>query len=214
MITKKLLGLLFILFLFVTVLVPSQDSEEQTEQLIIDPETSVEENSREYNPVPEESLVIQDAADPNTLENTTTLNTFSVWDFIRMLLVLGAVLGLIYFMFFLLKKAGKSSIISDSTINVISTQNLESGRSLHLIEIGPQIFLIGSGESSVQLISEITDKETLDTIKLDKSTRSDSNNTFTDIFRGFFKKENPNITLAKTGQGSFMKKQRERLRKM
>lgn len=212
MITKKLLRLVFILLLSVTAAVTAQNSNVETELPESGEETAVSENTRES--VSEESLIILDTEDPGVLENTTALNTFSVWDFMRMLLVLGAVLGFIYFIFFLLKKAGKPKIISDSTINVISTQNLESGRSLHLIEIGPQIFLIGSGESSVQLISEITNKETLDTIKLDKSARSESNNTFTDIFRGFFKKENSSISLAKPDQISFMKKQRERLRNM
>ncbi len=214
MITKKLLGFVLLLFLSVTALVPAQDSTVETELPESGEETAVIENTREYLPVPEESLIILDTEDPGAVENTTALNTFSVWDFLRMLLVLGAVLGFIYFIFFLLKKAGKPRIIPDSTIKVISTQNLETGRSLHLIEIGPQIFLIGSGESSVQLISEITDKETLDTIKLDKSVRNENNNTFTDIFRGLFKKENSSISLAKPGQVSFMKKQRERLRNM
>jgi len=208
-ITKKHAVLVFILFLLITGLVAAQNSD--AELTVNSDET---ENKREYVTVSEESLVILDAADPEALENTAALNTFSVWDFVRMLLVLGAVLGFIYLLFFLLKKAGKPKIISDSTINIISTQNLESGRSLHLIEIGPQVFLIGSGESSVQLISEITNKETLDTIKLDKSIRNESNITFTDMFKGLFKKENKSITPVQPVQVNFMKKQRERLKGM
>lgn len=212
MITKKLVGLVLIFILLFTVFVIAQDAETILPET--DGDVSVTENGRGYISVPEESLIIEDTENSAAVENTTSLNTFSIWDFIRMLLVLGAVIGFIYFIFFLLKKAGKPSLISDSTINIISTKNLESGRSLHLIEIGPQVFLIGSGDSSVQLISEITDKETLDTIKLDKSIRNESNKTFTDIFRGFFKKDNSSLSLEKPGQISFMKKQRERLRNM
>ncbi|MDA3941814.1 MAG: flagellar biosynthetic protein FliO [Spirochaetia bacterium] len=203
MITKKLLGLIIILFYIITVVVVAQESSGV--------EAEVPEANQENVSISEETLVILDAEDQENLENTTALNTFSVFDFLRMLLVLGAVLGFVYFFFYLLKKAGKPKIITDSTINIISTQNLESGRSLHLIEIGPQVFLIGSGESSVQLISEITNKETLDTIKLDNSGRNDSNNTFTDIFKGLFKKDKSSLTTVKT---SFMKKQQERLRNM
>jgi flagellar protein FliO/FliZ len=202
-ITKKLLGLIIILFYIITVVVVAQESSGV--------EAEVPEANQENVSISEETLVILDAEDQENLENTTALNTFSVFDFLRMLLVLGAVLGFVYFFFYLLKKAGKPKIITDSTINIISTQNLESGRSLHLIEIGPQVFLIGSGESSVQLISEITNKETLDTIKLDNSGRNDSNNTFTDIFKGLFKKDKSSLTTVKT---SFMKKQQERLRNM
>jgi flagellar protein FliO/FliZ len=214
-ITKKLYGLITVLFLL-TVIINAQETAVDTADTnnpIINDETE-SDDSRDYQIVPEDTLLILDAEDPVAVENSTALNTFSAWDFIRMLLVLGAVLGSIYFIFFLLKKAGKQKILSDNTINVISTQNLESGRSLHLIEIGPQVFLIGSGEGSVQLISEITEKETLDTIKLDKSVRTDNNKTFTDVFRGLFKKDSTVINQTKPGEISFMKKQRERLKHM
>ena len=216
MITKKLSGFITVLLFLTIVIVNAQDTNTATEETAnpMTSEGNTAADDRVYQTVSEETLLILDADDPLAVENTAALNTFSAWDFIRMLLVLGAVLGFIYFIFFLLKKAGKPKIISDSTINVISTQNLESGRSLHLIEIGPQVFLIGSGEGSVQLISEITEKETLDTIKLDKSIRTDSNKTFTDVFRGLFKKDNAVINQTKPVELSFMKKQRDRLKHM
>lgn len=214
MITKKLLGIILIIFFFTTIFAVGQQDSSVLEAEAPEPNQEDAVNNSNQNSVLEESLVILDNENQRNLENTTALNTFSVWDFVRMLLVLGAVLGFIYFFFFLLKKAGKPKIIPDSTINIISTQNLESGRSLHLIEIGPQVFLIGSGESSVQLISEITNKETLDTIKLDKSGRNDGTSTFTDIFKGLFKKENSSLKTVRTGKISFMKKQQERLRNM
>ena len=130
------------------------------------------------------------------------------------MLVLAGVLAFIYLIFFLLKKAGTPKTVSDSTIKILSTQNLEAGRSLHLIEIGLQVFLIGSGESSVQLISEITEKETLDTIKLEQSHRNDDNKTFTDTFFGLFKRKNVQNSQSDSGRISYIKKQRERLRKM
>jgi len=212
-ITNKLFGLILIIFFITTVFVIAEDSTDAETEVLEKSQEAVKDNNNQ-NLVSEESLVILDTEDQRNLENTTSLNTFSVFDFVRMLLVLGAVLGFIYFFFFLLKKAGKPKNVSDSIIDVISTQNLESGRSLHLIEIGPQVFLIGSGESSVQLISEITNKETLDTIKLEKSGRNQSSSTFTDIFRGLFKKETSNPETVETGKISFMKKQKERLRNM
>ena len=199
MITKKISGFFILFILISSTFVVSQDRGN---------------DANITDPVDETTLVIQDAENQETIERGTTLNTFSVWDFVRMLLVLAGVLGFIYFIFFLLKKAGNPKIVLDSTIKVLSTQNLESGRSLHLIEIGPQVFLIGSGESSVQLISEITDKETLDTIKLDKSLGNDDNKTFTDTFMGLFKREPIQTNQSNSGQISFIQKQRERLRKM
>lgn len=199
MITKKIFGFLAFLFIISTFFVFSEDGED---------------NENRTMKVDETSLAIQDAGNQEIVDRVETLNTFSVWDFVRMLLVLACVLGFIYFIFFLLKKTGNPKIVSDNTIKVLSTQTLDTGRSLHLIEIGPQVFLIGSGESSVQLISEITDKETLDTIKLDKSIRSDENKTFTDTFMGLFKREHLQNNQSGSSQISFIKKQRERLRKM
>ena len=199
MITKKVSVFLILLFFVSSVFVFAQ----------------VRENDANItDQVDETTLAILDAENQETIERGTSLNTFSVWDFARMLLVLAGVLGFIYFIFFLLKKAGNPKIVADSTIKVISTQNLETGRSLHLIEIGPQVFLIGSGESSVQLISEITDKETLDTIRLDKSVRSDDNKTFTDTFMGLFKREHIERNQSGSSHISFIQKQRERLKNM
>ncbi len=199
MITKKVSGLLILLFIISAVSAFSQ----------------VEDNNINVtDQVDEATLTILDAENQEIVDRGGALNTFSVWDFVRMLLVLTGVLGFIYLIFFLLKKAGSPKIVSDSTIKILSTQNLEAGRSLHLIEIGPQIFLIGSGESSVQLISEITDKETIDTIKLDESLRNDDNKTFTETFTGFFKREHIRKNQTDSSSISFIQKQRERLRKM
>ena len=199
MITKKISGILILLFIISAVSGFPQ---------------AVENNIDITDQVDEATLTILDAENQEIVDRSSALNTFSVWDFIRMLLVLAGVLGFIYLIFFLLKKAGAPKIVSDSTIKILSTQNLEAGRSLHLIEIGPQIFLIGSGESSVQLISEITDKETIDTIKLDESLRNEDNKTFTNIFTGLFKSEHIQKNQTDSSSIGFIRKQRERLRKM
>lgn len=199
MITKKISVFLILLFIISAVSGFSQADEN---------------NIDITNQVDEATLTILDAEDQEVVDRSSALNTFSVWDFIRMILVLVGVLGFIYLIFFLLKKAGSPKIVSDSTIKILSTQNLEAGRSLHLIEIGPQIFLIGSGESSVQLISEITDKETVDTIKLDESLRNNDNKTFTDTFTGLFKREHVQKNQTDSNPIGFIRKQRDRLRKM
>ena len=212
MISKKMSGLLLVLLLGSLFFVSAQDNSSVTAETAV---TSNVNPSPENNaPVSEESLLISDPVNLHGTDVTSPLNTFSVWDFVRMLLVLAGVLLLIYFIFFLLKRAGKPKIVSDSTINVISSQNLESGRSLHLVEIGPQVFLIGSGEGSVRLITEIDNKETLDTIKLEKSKNMPESKTFTDLFKGFFKKGNTGLTEIKTEQKGFMRKQRDRLKNM
>ena len=212
MISKKIFGLLLVLLLGSLFFVSAQDTGSATAETSAT--SNVNSSSGNNTAVSEESLLISDPLNLDGTDVTAPLNTFSVWDFVRMLLVLAGVLLLIYFLFFLLKRAGKPKIVSDSTINVISSQNLESGRSLHLVEIGPQVFLIGSGEGSVRLITEIDNKETLDTIKLEKSRNMPESKTFADLFKGLFKKENTVLTEIKTEQKGFMRKQRDRLKNM
>ena len=79
--------------------------------------------------------------------------------------------------------------------------------------MGNQIFLIGSGSSNVNLISEITDQETKDQIHLEK----ESLHTITgDNFRNLFRK---GLSLGKGRKVSdqspeFLRNQRDRLRNL
>ncbi len=199
MVKNKVYGILVVLLLITGVSLFSQDATDTQNQAAA---------------VDEETLLISDTDTQAVADGAATLNTFSAWDFIRMILVLGGVLVFIYLIFFFLKKAGNPRIVSGSTINVLSSQNLESGRSLHLVEVGPQVFLIGSGEGSVRLISEIRDKETLDTINLEKSVNDETSRTFTETFLGIFKRGVDNDTKTVVHTSGFLQKQRERLKKM
>lgn len=180
--------------------------------------------------VNEEDLAIRDTQSPQ-VELEEGLNTFTVWDFLRMVLVLGGVIAAIYGVFFLLKRVGNPRTQPDSLINVLSTQNLQGNRSLHLVEVGNEIFLIGSADGGVQLVSRIEENETLDAIHLYRSQMSAGTKTFQSALKGFFSKgsagepqpaaSGASGTQASAGAGSnvggsalFLQKQRERLKNM
>jgi len=91
-------------------------------------------------------------------------NTFLY--FIRMVVVLALVLGAIYLVFRLMKRLGKPKIGSDSAIKVLATTSLGTGRAVHVINIGSKAYLVGSTDSSVSLIAEITEKELVDDLVL------------------------------------------------
>ncbi len=139
--------------------------------------------------VNEEELVIRDTQSPQ-VELEEGLNTFTVWDFLRMVLVLGGVIAAIYGVFFLLKRVGNPRTQPDSLINVLSTQNLQGNRSLHLVEVGNEVFLIGSADGGVQLVSRIDENETLDAIHLYRSQMSAGTKTFQNALKGIFSKAN------------------------
>jgi flagellar protein FliO/FliZ len=136
----------------------------------------------------------------------------SSWDFLRMVLILAAIIGVIYLIFWMIKRGFKRQLPQNDLIHLLGTRNLTSNRALHLVELGKQIFLVGAAEGSISLISEIKDQETLDSIILERSqneTRAPQG--FADFLRSFLK----------SGKGSsvgstvdFMKQQRQRLEKL
>ncbi len=137
--------------------------------------------------VNEEELTIRDTESPQ-VELEEGLNTFTVWDFLRMVLVLGGVIAAIYGIFFLLKRVGNPRTQPDSLINVLSTQNLQGNRSLHLVEVGNEVFLVGSADGGVQLVSRIEENETLDAINLYRSQVNAGTKTFQGALKGIFSK--------------------------
>lgn len=190
-------------------------------------ETAESENAgtEQSSAVNEEDLVIQDSQSPE-VELEEGLNTFTVWDFLRMVLVLGGVIAAIYGVFFLLKRVSNPRTQPDSLINVLSTQNLQGNRSLHLVEVGNEIFLIGSADGGVQLVSKIEENETLDAIHLYRSQMSAGTKSFQGALKGIFSKTSaaePQPAAAGTtgergdrisGSALFLQKQRERLKNL
>ncbi|TFG64889.1 MAG: hypothetical protein E4H36_01705 [Spirochaetales bacterium] len=117
--------------------------------------------------------------------------SFTLWDFLRMILILAAVVAAIYFIFRLLKKKTGPKLQDAELFKILSTQVIANNRSLHLVEVGRQIFLVGAGENAVNLVSEVTDKETLDEIHLKAAEFKESEQkSFIEKLSGFFKPVN------------------------
>lgn len=164
------------------------------------------------NQIDEKTLTVDSTNTQSPVLNQT-VSTFSVWDAIRMVLVLGGVLGVIYLLFFLLKKAGRPVKDSGSIINVIATKNLTNNSAVHILKVGNQYFFVGAGDGNIRLLSEITDRETLDQFKLESSGSLTQNRSFSDILKGVFRGSGGLGNVDKERSG-FLKQQRERLKKM
>ena len=161
---------------------------------------------------PEELIVIEESES----QPAATQPVVSTWDFVRMILVLGGVVGVIYLLFYLLKRGARSRHPENELIRVLDNRELSSNRALHLVEVGTNIFLVGSAESGVTLISEIKDKESQDSLRLDISQTPvavHGRRTFSDIFAGLFRTGGGN-SLAIGQTIGFLQKQKERLKKL
>lgn len=170
------------------------------------------------NPPPaqvnEEELPIQDTQAPE-IQLEEGLNTFTIWDFLRMVLVLGGVIAAIYGIFFLLKRVGNPKSQPNNLITVLTTQNLQGSRALHLIEVGNEVYLVGSSDGGVNLVSRIEDGETLDQIRLYRSEVIAGGKSFQQALKGFFHKDNvPEPADSMQDGALFLQKQRERLKNM
>lgn len=168
-------------------------------------------NAQENIPVDEQDLVVNDAQQP-AVQLESELTTFSVWDFLRMVLVLAAVIAVIYALFLFLKRIGNPKSGGGELITLLASQPLSGSRALHLVGVGNEVFLIGSADGGVSLVSKVEDKETLDRIALFESGRKADGKSFAGTFRSIFGD-------AARGNGGdsgalFLQKQRDRLKKL
>jgi flagellar biosynthetic protein FliO len=131
-----------------------------------------------------------------------------------MVLVLAFVVGLIYGAFHLLKKISSPKDGGLRFVEVLETRNLAAGRNLHLVEVGNQILLVGSSDGGVSLVAEITDRETIDAVKLKASEAAavPRGGNFADLVKGFLNRRDSEA--APEESLDFIKKQRDRLKKL
>jgi flagellar biogenesis protein FliO len=123
----------------------------------------------------------------------------STWDFINMILGLLIVVGIIYLIFRILKRG----------VGIIT-----GSKALHIVEVGGSIYLVGSANDSINLISEVTEKEAKDSIRLTAAQKLQQQRPrFINIITSFFK---PSVKkqLEINESIDFMKKQRSRLKKL
>ncbi len=162
----------------------------------------------------ESQIPLGAAANPATGQTQTAPTAgVSTWDFLRMLLILACVIGVIYFLFWLLRRGAGKKIQENDLIHVLGSRGLSGNRALHLVEVGSSIYLVGSSDGGVELISEITEKESLDALRLKAAEQSPAGRrTFQQILSEIFRPAKRNFSI---GEGiGLLKGQRERLRKL
>lgn len=137
----------------------------------------------------------------------------SAWDFVRMLLVLALVVAAIYVVLWLLRRRTGRRVQENDLIKVLGSRALAGTRSLHLVEVGTRIYLVGSADGGVDLISEITDPESRDSLRLAAAAEKPSGRrTFQSVLAEIFR---PARTQASMGESlGFLRRQRDKLRKL
>lgn len=138
---------------------------------------------------------------------------------IKTLFISALFIGAVYYLFkFIAKKQGVANINPD-VVRILGITPVGPNRFLQIIEIGRKVFLIGNTENSINLLTEITDKETIDIIKTSASQQIISPKiSFTEHLMNFIKSnlsgrkiESEKKTTGFAGL-DFLKKQTKRLR--
>jgi len=131
-----------------------------------------------------------------------------------MIIALLLVVGIIYLVFFFLKRGFGKRIVENAQIKILGSKIISGSKAVHLIEVGGLIYLIGSANESINLIAEITDKEARDIIKLETAQINEHRpKRFVEILSSFFR---PKVAkqLEINESVDFIKAQRERLNKL
>jgi len=128
-------------------------------------------------PIDETTLSLDaQAATANKAAKAAGPDTFVY--FLRMLLVLALVLGVMYLVFTLMRRLARPRNATDSPIRVLASTSLGTGKAVHLVELGGKAWLLGASEQGLTLITEIDDRELLDGIELEAATRKPAGGDF------------------------------------
>ncbi|MBN1836540.1 MAG: flagellar biosynthetic protein FliO [Spirochaetales bacterium] len=161
----------------------------------------------------EEALLLPEA-EPGAETAAPDGPLVSSWDFLRMLLILAAVVAVIYLIFHLLKRGLRRQLPENDMIRLLGTRNLAGNRALHLVELGKTVFLLGAAEGGISLIAEVKDQETLDTLRIESSKARIAPQGFGQFFQSVLKGGKGAGTGIEKGTIDFMKQQRQRLNRL
>ena len=160
---RALFTALFVIFVFSVTNVSAQD--DLAGELPGEPAVETPDPIR----TAEQSLIIG-SGDAATIPATPGVSVFSIFRVIVTLAVVAAAIyGLVYFLKF--RRASGSGAEQDPFLKILASAPLGASRGVHVVSVGPQAWLIGSAETGVNLISEITDKDTINAMLLEDSKK-------------------------------------------
>ena len=149
-------------------------------------------NNQTSNQISEETIIISDDA---VSENSATAQTYkgpsTVGMFVRMIVVLIIVVGLIYGVFWFIKKKTNIVKTDDEYLRRAAYINIAPGKSVEVITLIDKAYLIGVTEDNITLLGEIHDEELIKAMNLtaDKKNNTKKPASFSDVLDMFLIKK-------------------------
>jgi len=129
--------------------------------------------------------------DGNGGENVSVGETIagpSIWTFVRMVLVLALAAAAVYGVVFFLRRSTKKINSDDPFLKVLANAHLGSNRYAHIVSVGDKAWLLGSSDGGVNLIGEIEDKDVINAMLLEDSTKVERNQSRLPDFFGMIRR--------------------------
>jgi len=119
-------------------------------------------------PLPDESTIVLGEAPQTPAANNGT----SVFVVLRMVLVLALAALAIYGVVFFVKRLSRPQEIKDPHLKVLAKAPLSNDTFAAVVSVGTRAWLVGGSSGGVNLISEIDDPESLETMLLDDARKA------------------------------------------
>ena len=136
--------------------------------------------------------------------------------FVRMVVVLAAVLGAIYLLFRLVKRSSRASVGNGDGIALLGSRSLGGSRNLHLVQVGGGVYLIGATDQSLNLIAQITDRDGIDALAPSHAQPRPAGSRFADLLAdiGAAPGAAPGAAATTAAAADFLHRQQERLQRL
>ena len=138
----------------------------------------------------------------------------TTWLFVRMVLVLAVVIACIYAVLFFLKKGLNPAGDTDPYLRRTASLTLGQGKSVQVVTLGGEGYLLGVCDNSVTLLGKINDKDLVSAMNLnaEKTAALKVPRDFSSILAKFTgTKKEDSITDVTFSTENFLRSQRERL---
>ncbi len=113
---------------------------------------------------------------------------------IKMIVVLALVIAALYGIMIFFKKKNNPAQSDDDFLRRVSSLNLSPGKSIEIVTLIDQGFILGVTDNNINLIAEIKDKELLSALNLnfDKKKNTKKPMNFNDVLEMFMPRRNQN----------------------
>lgn len=134
---------------------------------------------------PESEITLNFDNNESQFEPVSSVSGF--WVFVRMIFVLLIIVGIIYFIFRLLKKSAEPGKDEDPFLRKVSSITLSPGKSVQVVTLLDKAYILGVADDSINLIDQVNDIELINAMNLyaDKTSENIKPKNFQEILTLF-----------------------------